>query len=126
MAYKHKEAFCLMKYQTKDGFLTETLWNSRDGVTPFGITSTDGREMLHIDWNGDRCQPDFQPQKGMRVFVTATEDLVRERLKKYVEKIFTEHHGGYWKTREEAYAALLPDWIKDGAPWVVTVGEEGC
>lgn len=124
MPYNHKEAFCLMKYQTKDTFLTETLWNSRDGVTPFIISSTDGREMSHIDWARDRCQPDFHPPKGMRVFVDATEDLVRDRLNAYVEKIFAEHDGGYWKTREEAYSALLPGWLKDGAPWIITAGDD--
>jgi hypothetical protein len=33
-----------------------------------------------------------------------------------------EHAGGYWKTREEAFDALLPGWLHAGeAPWVITV-----
>lgn len=121
MAYKHKEAFCIMQYRSKDGTEAEQLWNSRDGVTPFGITSRNGKQMYHADWDKDACDPSFEPPSGMRVFVNATEDLVRESLMRYVEKIFTEHDGGYWKTRSEAYIALLPGWLHDGeAPWIIT------
>ncbi len=116
----HGEAFCLMKYRTDDGTEEEILWNSRDGVTPFGITSRSGKPMKHVDWGNDVYAPHWKPPIGQRVFVNATEDLVRDRLNEYVEKIFTEHAGGYWKTRPEAYAALLPSWLHDGqAPWII-------
>jgi hypothetical protein len=118
--YKHGEAFCLMVYEAEDGE-RETLWNSRDGVTPFMITSRSGKRMQHIDWRSDKATPDFKPLSGMRVFVDATEELVTPELNKYVGKIFTEHAGGYWKTREEAFKALLPGWLHDGeAPWTIT------
>lgn len=116
----HKEAFCLMEYTSKDGFLKEILWNSRDGVTPFIIMSVDGREMRHTNWNKDRFLPNFKPPKGMRIFVDAIEELVTPKLKEYIEKIFTEHNGGYWKTREEAFKTILPDWLKNGKePWII-------
>jgi len=117
--YLHGEAFMLMRYRSDDGTEDEILWNSRDGVTPFTITSKSGKVMRHIDWPNDRRAVDFKPTAGMRIFVDATEELMRDSLVRYVEKIFTEHGGGYWSTREEAYAALLPSWLKPGAPWIV-------
>ncbi len=121
----HGEAFSLMKYRSDDGTEEEILWNSRDGVTPFMITSKSGKKMSHVDWSNDVYAPHWKPPIGMRVFVDATEELVRESLLSYVEKIFTEHAGGYWKTREEAYDALLPNWLHDGhAPWIIEAGTE--
>lgn len=119
--YQHREAFCLMLYRSDDGLDEETLWNSRDGVTPFMITTPNGKPMAHIEWNRDICIPDFVPTPGMRIFVDATLDLVTPELKKYVERIFSEHAGGYWDTPEEAFNALLPDWLREGSPWIVTV-----
>jgi hypothetical protein len=118
--HDHKEAFCLMQYRSKDGTESEQIWNSRDGVTPFGVLSRNGKQMYHVEWNNDEYDPYFVPPSGMRIFVNATRELVTQALTKYVEKIFTEHGGGYWRTREEAFEALLPDWLKDGtAPWLV-------
>jgi hypothetical protein len=122
--YNHAEAFCLMHYQTDDGVLTEVLWNSRDGVTPFIIRSRDGREMKHVMWDADRCDPNFKPARGMRIFVNATEELVTPRLKEYIEKIFqqTSVRQRHWRTREDAFKSLLPVWIRDGeAPWIIEV-----
>jgi len=119
--YNHGEAFCLMTYQSRDGSAREVLWNSRDGVTPFIISSRDGTGMEHIDWHRDKPVPDYKPPVGSRIFVDATEELVRPSLEKYIDRIFHDCEGGYWKTREEAYAALLPDWLKPGSPWIVEV-----
>ena len=123
--FKHAEAFCLMKYRSADGTEEEILWNSRDGVTPFMLTSKSGKMMQHVAWREDLYRPDFKPQSGDRYFVDATRELVTPKLNEYVEKIFTEHDGGYWKTREEAFEALLPGWLHNGeAPWVMTVPYE--
>jgi hypothetical protein len=124
--YNHAEAFCVMTYQSDDGTITEQLWNSRDGVTPFMIMSRNGgRELRHIDWGKDYPQPNYKPLPGKRIFVDATRELVTPKLNEYVEKIFTEHDGGYWKTREEAFEALLPGWLHNGEePWIIVVGME--
>jgi hypothetical protein len=120
--YRHREAFCIMQYRSKDGTEAERLWNSRDGVTPFMILSRNGTPMSHVDWHKDICDPDFVPPSGMRVFVNATLELVTPKLNEYVEEIFTEHGGGYWKTHQEAFDALLPGWLHSGeAPWIVVM-----
>lgn len=71
----HAEAFRLMHYRSKDGTADEWIWNSRDGVTPFGVMSLSGVEMLHIDWANDPFDPYREPKVGDRVFV----DLHPER-----------------------------------------------
>ena len=118
--YKHGEAFCLMQYRSDDGTESEQLWNSRDGVTPFVVNSRSGIPMRHVDWQHDKCIPDFVPPSGMRMFVDATEELVTPVLNEYVDRIFTEANGGYWKTKADAFKALLPGWLHNGeAPWIV-------
>lgn len=122
--YLHGEAFCLMKYQTDDGTETETLWNSRDGVTPFILVSRTGKNMSHTDWHGDKCVPDFKPPSGMRVFVDATRELVTPELNEYVDQIWDDPYypaSKVWATKQECFEALLPDWLHNGeAPWVIT------
>jgi hypothetical protein len=68
--YNHSEAYCLMVYATEDRSEVETIWNSRDGVTPFCIKSRDGSKFMnHIDWHRDMPDPDFVPPYGSRVFI---------------------------------------------------------
>lgn len=126
----HPEAFNLMKYQTDDGMLTEWLWNSRDGVTPFIIPSPDGRrEMKHIDWHLDHFCPGHQPKPGQRIFVTRTRERAEALAREAVE--------GWWEhpdypmskqfaSKEEAASKLAADYWQDGrAPAVVTVRADG-
>jgi hypothetical protein len=123
----HKEAYCLMRYRTDDKSESETLWNSRDGVTPFTIMNRDKtKRMSHVDWNLDRADQMYIPPPGMRIFVSATEELVRDALKQYIDEFWGTR--GARKTfgdKDNAYAQLLPDWLHDGeAPWVVTVPDK--
>jgi hypothetical protein len=62
-AYQHKEAFCLMLYQSTQTKRVLDIWNSRDGVTPF-IAQIDDEEYTHIAFNFDRCVPDHRPKPG--------------------------------------------------------------
>lgn len=72
------EAFCLMRYESKDGRIVEFLWNSRDAVTPFGIRSRDGTtDLFHTHFQRDERRPHHVPQIGDRIFVTATEEHAR-------------------------------------------------
>jgi hypothetical protein len=116
----HKEAYCLMQYQTIDKTETEILWNSRDGVTPFIITSRTGKEMRHVNWQSDVRVPYFQPAAGMRIFVDSTPELIKESLNAYMDKHCPD--GFYGKNREEAYKSLEESWLHDGkAPWIKVV-----
>jgi hypothetical protein len=79
MTYQHGEAYCQMTYLADDGSgETETVWNSRDGVTPFVITLRSGKTAHHHDWSADQRMPeDWTPPSGMRIFT----DLTRQRAR---------------------------------------------
>jgi len=88
MTYRHKEAFALMWYACKCGH-RERLWNSRDGVTPFGFgcpscSGTVGdKGLLHVWWNLDVCVPNHTPHPGQRIWRDGTredaEAILRDR-----------------------------------------------
>ena len=68
--HKCGDAFMLMLYASKDNSISEYLWNSRDGVTPFGISARDDKtELFHAHWEGDIYCPKYRPPVGMRIFV---------------------------------------------------------
>ena len=50
MKHNHAEAFKLMIYacENPDCLHQEKIWNSRDGVTPFGKPALDARELVDI------------------------------------------------------------------------------
>jgi len=77
-----------MEYRSDDGREVEYIWNSRDGVTPFTVTSRRGTELTHANWSGDRRIPDFVPQPGSRIFV----DLTLEKAREYAERTIAR----YW------------------------------
>ena len=74
-----------MQYRDKVTGETEVLWNSRDGVTPFGITSRRGNDAMHENWQQDICVPRFKPAPGMRIFVDGTRENLRPGLKDYMQ-----------------------------------------
>lgn len=70
--HKHGEAFMLMWYGCKCGH-RERIWNSRDGVTPFGIGCPSCGEIAnHINWGLDEYAPDYKPKHGQRFFRDGT------------------------------------------------------
>jgi hypothetical protein len=77
--YRHAEAYCLMTYTADDGSEQETVWNSRDGVTPFVITLRSGKTASHLNWQADRRVPDHIPEPGSRMFVDLTPQRAREK-----------------------------------------------
>ena len=126
--FNHPEAFCHMRYATDDGSHGETIWNSRDGVTPFMIHSKDGREMHHVDWPLDCREIHYQPKPGERIFVDCTRELVLHLAEQRVED--------YWEnpdyplceafaSKENAVDMFLQDWLRPGAPALVEVQPDG-
>lgn len=127
--YDHKEAFCLMKYQSKDKTEEEILWNSRDGVTSFGIRSRSGKEMLHVNWNEDRCVPNHVPKVGDRIFVDLTreraEEFARQRVEKYWDGPSYPIKDAGYGTKEEAANIIADSFMeRTGSPDVIEVTEE--
>lgn len=120
--YNHKEAFCLMLYKCEKCGKVEQLWNSRDGVTPFIINCIDcGGEAIHIEWNSDRCVPDYRPYPGQRIFVNMTrekaEEIAKKRIKHYnklgfnkfmaQEEILKEVTEGIWMEGKAPYIQII-------------------
>lgn len=98
--HESADAFMLMLYASKDNSVTEYLWNSRDGVTPFGVNSRDGKvELFHTAWSFDIYCPKYRPPVGMRIFVNMTEERAREHARVNVEK--------WW--HKDGFQARFPD-----------------
>lgn len=89
--YKHKEAFALMWYRCDECGHRERIWNSRDGVTPFGIScpSCGGHDLLHADWHFDDREPDYEAHAFQRFFRDGTADeavaIIMQRIAHYAE-----------------------------------------
>lgn len=123
----HAEAFALMTYATEDGKELEAIWNSRDGVTPFYITSRSGQPMHHVDWHKDVYNPNHQPRPGDRVFVDLTADALRESVTRRVDEYWD--HPDYpmsrtFESRGAAIDALAVD-VQPGEPMLIEVGPDG-
>lgn len=134
VSYAHKEAFCLMQYQDEVTKEIEILWNSRDGVTPFGIESRAGNTAYHVDWRKDVCRPDFVPTPGMRIFVDASAKHahIRSGARAYVDKHWDLDVGGGMTmrntltmesgaqmTKGQAVDFFIAEWTKPGTPTIV-------
>lgn len=81
--YNHREAFCLMLYRCQACGVRETLWNSRDGVTPFcipcracGADSLSG--MSHVDFHLDAVDKNYEVPVGNRYFAHMTRSRAQE------------------------------------------------
>lgn len=122
--HAHKEAFCLMQYQDELGNV-EVVWNSRDGVTPFIITTRQGRDAKHVRWEEDRYAPDHKPVPGDRIFVTLTEKRARERATAMVERFWiAESMAARYVDRDEAIAEIAKGYLEyggGGAPDIIVV-----
>lgn len=146
--HEHAEAFAVMLYASKNRKVTEHFWNSRDGVTPFGVTSKDGStELFHEAWNFDVYVPNYIPEIGMRVFVDLTRELATPLAIEYVEKYWEGDMTakpmplpgmkGMFATKQLAVESMIANWLgldpppgfsgefkPEGQPHVITVDAE--
>lgn len=125
--YVHAEAFCLMTYKCEGCAKKETLWNSRDGVTPFIIGCSDEGcrgQMLHVDFKLDACKPDFVPPKGMRIFVDMTRAEFEARWRRHIDRHWDDQRypmSAQYASKEEAFAVFAANGPDRGAPCVEVV-----
>jgi hypothetical protein len=83
-----------MNYRSEDGLVSEKIWNSRDGVTPFCVLAKDGKTMIsHVDWHKDRRLPDFAPPPGTRYFASITSEEIRQRAEESADRIIAANNG---------------------------------
>jgi hypothetical protein len=68
MNHKYNEAYCLMTYRAADGY-EEYIWNSRDGVAPFGYADPEHGDMRHVDWHKDQRKVAHVPEVGDFIWV---------------------------------------------------------
>jgi hypothetical protein len=88
LGYVHSEAFCLMWYACECGH-RERIWNSRDGVTPFGFQCPSCKEpkLKHVDWKFDQHAPDHVPAVGQRIWIDLTRDRALEIARRTVAQV---------------------------------------
>jgi hypothetical protein len=123
--FRHREAFCLMMYapeKSGSGIRPEIVWNSRDGVTPFMVSSRCGAAMLqHTMFAADRFAPNHAHAGlaiGDRIFVDLTEARAREWAAKIAKRSQCRVPG---ETTSAAIERLAAEFMRPGAPDLVVV-----
>jgi predicted RNA methylase len=149
---RHGEAFALMKYQNAATGRVEWLWNSRDGVTPFGIDdplapadaldayaekrkeegfvpgdqNPDPSVMTHADWHEDVFLPNFIPTEGNRIFMSWADAPAyhRESIAQAFKAYVERHRADMGDQQAEKMLAGEPFGYEPHAPTVVIVSKE--
>lgn len=121
---KQSEGLCHMIYLCKKCGKVERIWNSRPRVTPFVIccSNCDG-EMTHTNFSEDKFDPNYQPQKGERVFIDLPKELAKIKYKQNIEAQWDhkEHPmSEIFKTKEQALKSLMDQW-QFGMPMIETI-----
>ena len=76
--FKHKEAYCLMRYACTNCDSKEFVWNSRDGVAPFSIKcGCCERPMYLSDERLNVPYKDYIPTDNMRVLYGNSSEHVK-------------------------------------------------
>lgn len=131
--YWHKEAFCLMTYRCQLCQRAEQIWNARDGVTPFSMSCQNsgcnnqhhaGCPMQHVDWEKDKCYPEFVCHPGLRIFIDMPKPiakaLARMRRQRYLA--YCEEKDIHAIDEQTWMPSAFDDIYREGkAPWVVTL-----
>lgn len=103
MNYQHKEAFCLMWYACECGH-RERIWNSRDGVTPFGTTCPSCTNIMrHADFRLDEPAPGHELHLGQKFWRNGTPDEAEAIMRLRIEKMT----GTQWEPSPGKKVALI-------------------
>ena len=101
----HAEAFKLMTYGCQGCGFREVIWNSRDGVTPFGVDCRRcGEGSLHIEWGRDVYAPDHNPARGDRYFRDGLLAEARAIMRRRLES----GKGTAYEVPEETWESYMP------------------
>ena len=123
--HQHKEAFNQMLYICQECGFLEILWNSRNGVTPFGISCRHcAGDALHKHWQLDHRMPDWTPTPGTRIFKDMTPLRLKECLRRRIDRLWDNPNCPTWiksGSKEEALESMFADEWKEGIPDVVEV-----
>lgn len=78
----------LMWYSCRECGHRERIWNSRDGVTPFGCgCSSCGGSMTHVEWDKDTYAPDHQLLRRQRFWRDGTPDEAEAIMRRRIERM---------------------------------------
>lgn len=84
----HGEAFMLMWYECESCVHKERIWNSRDGVTPFGCACPScGGTLYHKRWSADEYAPKYELRRGQRFWRDGTPDEAEAIMRFRIEKL---------------------------------------
>lgn len=117
MAEEHQyaERFALMWYACGDCPHVERIWNSRNGVTPFGLScpSCGGHKLYHTNFREDEFAPRHELRKGQRFFRDGTPD----EAVAIIERRFSLYEKSGDKIPEETRRRMLDDARNTTGEW---------
>lgn len=108
--HHHVEAFCLMWYACGHCGHAERIWNSRDGVTPFGTqcpscgpSQNAGSVLKHVAWNLDEYAPNHKPHRWQKFWRDGTPDEAEAFMRQRIARF----RGTQYERSAEASAELI-------------------
>jgi len=126
--YKHGEAFCHMRYLADDGSEELSVWNSRDGVSPFVIGLPSGKGATHVDWHQDRFDPMHVPAVGDWIFVDLTPQRAHECARRNAQRFWDDPtlpaRQSFGSVEDLASTLAASYLVPRGGPDLVQVTEE--
>jgi hypothetical protein len=80
-----------MTYESSDGTEWLIIWNSRDGVTPFGCSHpVTGTPLAHVRWSQDQYLPDHVPTIGDWIWVDLHDERALGKARAFVDRWWTD------------------------------------
>ncbi len=120
---RHKEAFCLMVYLCEVCMYSETIWNSRDGVTPFMMSclQPNCRGMMQHQLFGADREANFPMPYVKHLWV----DITREDAHTIATKQFSTLPDVVKQQHPDLTIQVMVDSIcgTKGQPFLVTIEE---